>query len=276
MGFRSCVCGGVVLLKKFPIYHRRRAAVTWGKLAALVPPRGPPVYYFWRPAPTRRVESELALPCPSPCAPPHPVKRTLCAYSATESSGTILMVRHKRRRAGPGVLMGPRPSRRRDRRRAAPGCNWARATVEAAARRGRRVLKAAKALDLASKVASHGLSPFARASLAETAALKCVKALLDKGADVDMSIEERWPTALCCAAGSGQFQAVQLLVENGAKTEGALICRVSVGSCKTLHRTRTWRQQRCASPGRWVQQSASRFYCEPVKMKASSRRGLRR
>ena len=33
----------------------------------------------------------------------------------------------------------------------------------------------------------------------------------------------RWPTALCCAAGSGQFQAVQLLVENGAKTEGALV-----------------------------------------------------
>ena len=63
-----------------------------------------------------------------------------------------------------------------------PGVTVAQATVEAASRRGHDAsLKAAKALELASKVASHGLSPFTRASLAETAALKCVKALLDKG-----------------------------------------------------------------------------------------------
>ena len=92
-------------------------------------------------------------------APPHPVKRTLCAYSATESSGTILMVRHKRRRAGPGVLMEPptesstRSSPRGTRVSCGPGHRGGGGP------RGHDAsLKAAKALDLASKVASHGLS----------------------------------------------------------------------------------------------------------------------
>ena len=106
-----------------------------------------------------------------------------------------------------------------------PGAPTAKAMAAAASRRGHdAAVRACEALELASAVAGHGLDPMSRAALAEISALKCVRALLaNKGADVDVACEDPWPTALCAAAGSGQAGAVQALVENGAKTEGALV-----------------------------------------------------
>ena len=71
--------------------------------------------------------------------------------------------------------------------------------------------------------------------MAETAALKCVRALLDKGADVDMSIEEVPTAPRAAARGSSRPSSCW---SRTARRPRVHWLRRAVGLCKTRHQIR--------------------------------------